>query len=323
VLKNLVVGAIVASCLAAVQSHPVMAQANRTFVSGLGSDANPCSLPAPCRSFAQAITQTNPSGEIVALDSAGYGAVTITKAITITAPDGIEAGITTSSATIAITISAGPNDVVNLRGLTLEGGGVGTNGIVLASGGALNIQNCVVRDFTNIGIALEPVGPSPDANYTISDTTVVNNTSTGIYFGPASVSLPNGTAVFLSLKHDTLIGNGDGFRLNAGVGTGFQGFALATLVDIAAWGNKSNAFAVQGAGNNTALGIATLYRSQAAGSPVGVLADGMGAAVFLSGTVLNTVSGYATTNGGGIGTTADNVVTFPNGAVTLNPFPFK
>jgi len=120
-----------------------------------------------------------------------------------------------------------------------------------------------------------------------------------------------------------LIGNGDGFRLNAGVGTGFQGFALATLVDVAAWGNKANAFAVQGAGNNTALGIATLYHSQAAGGPVGVLADGAGAAVFLSGTVLNTVTSYTVANNGGIGTTGDNVVTFANGAVTLNPFAFK
>src|SRR5215469_6495095 len=113
VLKNLFAGAIAAGCLVAVQSGPAVAQANRTFVSGLGSDSNPCSLAAPCRSFAQAITQTNASGEIVALDSAGYGTVTIAKAISITAPDGIEAGITTSSATIAITISAGPSDIVN------------------------------------------------------------------------------------------------------------------------------------------------------------------------------------------------------------------
>src|SRR5215472_4077707 len=108
------------------QAH---AQANRTFVSGSGSDANPCSLGAPCRSFAGALAQTNAGGEIVVLDSAGYGSVTITKSISINAPDGIEGGITVTTATDGITISAGASDVVNLRGLTLTGGGVGKNGI--------------------------------------------------------------------------------------------------------------------------------------------------------------------------------------------------
>src|SRR5262245_17075337 len=87
---------IIAAVLLAVagQAH---AQANRTFVSGSGNDANPCSLPAPCRSFAGAITKTNAGGEIVVLDSAGYGSVTITKSISISAPDGIEGGMTVTS----------------------------------------------------------------------------------------------------------------------------------------------------------------------------------------------------------------------------------
>src|SRR5262249_54412423 len=73
------------------------AQANRTFVSGQGSDSNPCSLAAPCRSFAGALAQTNAGGEITVLDSAGYGTVTINKSVTITNPGGVEAGVTTTS----------------------------------------------------------------------------------------------------------------------------------------------------------------------------------------------------------------------------------
>src|SRR5215468_6239113 len=124
---------IIAAASAAVlltAAEPARAQANRTFVSGHGSDSNPCSLAAPCRSFAQAITQTNAGGEIAVLDTAGYGSVTITKSISIVAPDGIEGGITTSSAVDAITVAVGASDTVNLRGLTLVGGGVGNNGIV-------------------------------------------------------------------------------------------------------------------------------------------------------------------------------------------------
>src|SRR5215813_5880086 len=133
---------IIAAALLTVagQAH---AQANRTFVSGSGSDANSCSLAAPCRSFAGAITKTNAGGEIVVLDSAGYGAVTITKSISINAPDGIEGGVTATSGD-GITVSVGFSDVVTLRGLTLVGVvGAASDGIVFNGQGALNIQNCV------------------------------------------------------------------------------------------------------------------------------------------------------------------------------------
>src|SRR5262249_39544488 len=98
------------------------ALSNRTFVSGTGSDSNPCSLAAPCRSFEGALVQTSPGGEIAVLDTAGYGAVLINKAISIVNQDGGEAGVTVTSGD-GITVAAGPSDVVNLRGLTLVGGG--------------------------------------------------------------------------------------------------------------------------------------------------------------------------------------------------------
>lgn len=81
-----------------VAAIPAQAQANRTFVSGHGSDGNPCTLLAPCRSLAQAITQTNAGGEIAILDTAGYGALTITKSISIVNPEGVEGGISAAGA---------------------------------------------------------------------------------------------------------------------------------------------------------------------------------------------------------------------------------
>src|ERR1700688_1428627 len=123
-------GLVLALGLNALPAH---AQSNRTFVSGHGSDSNPCSIALPCRSFAFAITQTNAGGELAVLDTAGYGSVTITKAVSIINQDGVEAGITATSGD-GITIAAGTTDVVNLRGLTLVGGG-GTNGITLTGGG--------------------------------------------------------------------------------------------------------------------------------------------------------------------------------------------
>src|SRR5262245_3518643 len=59
------------------------AQATRTWVSGVGDDVNPCSRTAPCKTFAGAISKTAAGGEINCLDPGGFGAVTITKSITI------------------------------------------------------------------------------------------------------------------------------------------------------------------------------------------------------------------------------------------------
>ena len=122
--------------LAALGSSPAAAQSNRTFVSGHGDDSNPCTNNFPCRSFAYAITQTNAGGEITTMDAAGYGRVTITKAISITNDGAGEAGISVGGAVVGITISAGPNDIVNLRGLTLTGNAIGTDGIQFNTGKA-------------------------------------------------------------------------------------------------------------------------------------------------------------------------------------------
>src|SRR3979411_1949165 len=84
------------------------AQATRTWVSGVGDDANPCSRTAPCKTFPGAISKTAAGGEINCLDPGGFGGVTITKAITI-ACEGVTAGVLVSG-TNAIIVNAGPSD---------------------------------------------------------------------------------------------------------------------------------------------------------------------------------------------------------------------
>src|SRR4051812_44555073 len=90
------------------------AQATRTWVSGVGDDANPCSRTAPCKTFAGAISKTAAGGEINAIDPGGFGTLTINKAITING-SGTFAGILASGAT-GVIINAGSNDVETLRG---------------------------------------------------------------------------------------------------------------------------------------------------------------------------------------------------------------
>src|ERR1041385_1547671 len=114
----------------------------RTYVSGAGKDINPCTATAPCLTFQRALGLTIAGGEIFVLDSANYGPVTINKAVSITSEGAVAGVLATSGA--AITINAGANDTVNLRGLDLDGGFSGSNGIQFTSGGALSVQKTTV-----------------------------------------------------------------------------------------------------------------------------------------------------------------------------------
>ena len=123
------------------------AQATRTWVSGVGDDANPCSRTAPCKTFAGAISKTAASGEIDALDPGGFGAVTITKAITIDGGGGQVASVLVSG-TNGIIIAAGGSDVVNLVNLRFQGlNHSGLSAIRMTSGNALNVINCYIWGF--------------------------------------------------------------------------------------------------------------------------------------------------------------------------------
>src|SRR5580658_5116936 len=121
-------GLLSAGFILTIVATPAWAQATRTWVSGVGDDANPCSRTAPCKTFAGAISKTAASGEINVLDPGGFGAVTITKAITI-ANDGVgEAGVLVSG-TNGIVITA-PGGIVNLRGLVINGLNTSINGVL-------------------------------------------------------------------------------------------------------------------------------------------------------------------------------------------------
>src|SRR5579859_6191872 len=145
-------------------------QASRTWVSGVGDDANPCSRTAPCKTFAGAISKTAAGGEIDALDPGGYGAVTITKAITIDGGGGQVASVLVSG-TNGIVVQAGPSDVVILRNLRINGIGTGINGIRFLTGKALSVENCDIFGFTTHGIDIATAG----GNVFVDNTASSNN----------------------------------------------------------------------------------------------------------------------------------------------------
>jgi hypothetical protein len=139
--------AILAACMLAV---PASALNNRSAVSINGLDTNPCTVPSPCRSFGAAIAQTNPGGEIIALDSAGYGPFTVTQSLTISGAPGVHAGLLVTFGD-GITINAGASDVVTIRNLVVLGAGVG-QGIYDQVSGETRVLNCLIRGFQSNGI---------------------------------------------------------------------------------------------------------------------------------------------------------------------------
>src|SRR5580692_8573983 len=115
--------------LCSLLAMPAQAQRDRVFVASYGSDSNPCTFGSPCKTFQQAINTVAAGGEVTAIDSAGFGTITISKSVTITSPDGVEAGIAVGSGNNGVTINGISGAVVQLHGLTIDGAGVGANGI--------------------------------------------------------------------------------------------------------------------------------------------------------------------------------------------------
>ncbi|HEX2641786.1 MAG TPA: right-handed parallel beta-helix repeat-containing protein [Thermoanaerobaculia bacterium] len=189
--KNRCFATIFALCALLGVSSLASAQ-TRTWVSGVGNDANPCSRTAPCKTFAGAISKTAAGGVISVLDPGGFGAVTITKAITIEG-DGTLASIL-AAGTNGIVVNAGVGDAVVLRNLLIDGAGTGINGIRFVAGLALFVENCAIDRFTQKGIDFEPTGGS---QLFVNNTVITNNNGAvnggGIFVKPGAAGSATAT----------------------------------------------------------------------------------------------------------------------------------
>jgi hypothetical protein len=165
---------------------PAYAQATRTWVSGVGDDANPCSRTAPCKTFAGAISKTAAFGEINVLDPGGFGAVTITKSIRIIS-DHIEAGVLVSG-TNGVVVNVASTDSVLLEGLDIEGLGTGLNGVQIIGGGDVVIRRTSINNFTGNGVNL--IGTA-NAKVLVQDSVISNNAG-GVNVQGAGGALNNG-----------------------------------------------------------------------------------------------------------------------------------
>ena len=246
-----------------------LAQATRTWISGVGDDANPCSRTAPCKTFAGAIAKTAAGGEIDALDPGGFGALTITKAITLDGGGGQVASVLVSG-TNGISVAAGATDAVIIRNLRFNGlyqpsspGAAGLNGINFTSGASLRLQNVRIDGFLNNCIN---VNLSANAMVEILDT-VVSNCGGGLAVastGSAAVKASVERSRFI-LSHNnsgssTIVTDNTNVNGYNGIGVAVTGTgAVVQMSNSTVFGNATGLSATNGGvinsfGNNQILG---------------------------------------------------------------------
>ena len=290
--KTLLALSAVAAMLAA--AAPSYAQATRTWVSGVGDDANPCSRTAPCKTWAGAISKTAACGEIDALDPGGFGAVTITKSITLDGT-GTFASILASLVN-GIVINAAATDVITIRGISINGFCNGINGINILQAKTVNVEDCVIFRFsTGNGIT------STDNNglkLNVRNTVIRDNTNDGINVLAAAAG-----RAFVTLSNVSLNGNGNGMHARSGT--------VVTAEECSFSGNTSaGVFADNTVGGSFA--VIRVNRSQINGNATGVQA-GSGAGVASSVVEIsqnlinfNTGNGVSVQAGGSVETFTNN-----------------
>ena len=285
-------------------AEPAAAQATRTWVSGVGDDANPCSRTAPCRTFAGAISKTAAGGEINCIDPGAFGSVTIVKAMAIIC-DQVQAGVL-SSGTNGIVVNAGVNDVIVLSGLDIEGFGTGLNGIRFLAGGGLQVRNTTIRGYrtaTSYGINFAPT--SPAATLTLDNVTILNsgvgNGSGGIMIQPAA----NVAATF-SLNNVRVTDNGGvGLRVDL---TGIAGASVNGVVSNSVFLDDTNGVFVKVPTGSTAK-VVVKDSIISANSGSGVVSQDVGSTVHVTGnTITQNGFGVRSLSGGALISYGNNVL---------------
>ncbi|HEX3674757.1 MAG TPA: hypothetical protein VHU87_10820 [Rhizomicrobium sp.] len=295
---------------------PAQAQATRTWISGVGDDVNPCSRTAPCKTFPGAISKTAPGGEIDTLDPGGFGAVTVTKAITL-ANEGIGSAGILVAGTNGVTVNAGAGDVVILRGLQIDGGPVGSNslaGVKFIAGKALEIQNCTIRNFTGgspngYGVSFTPVGAG---ELDITDTTITTNGQIGggATIGGGVFIQPTGTpAVKVVMTRDVILNNTNGIRIDTSAATGGQ--IRATINNTVIQNSGFHGLAVNVGATGTTNVVVAFDQSQSVNnSGNGVVSNGATSNVILNNSVVtgNGIKGVDSANSGVLTSYKNNVI---------------
>lgn len=268
------------------------AQATRTWISGVGDDANPCSRTAPCKTFQGTISKTATAGEINVLDPGGFGGVTITKSITIDTHDIAGVLVSGTNGIIINDTSGSGTAVITLRGLDINGLGTGLSGVKIINAKTVNVQHCDIYGFT-LGISDErTVG----GNLNVSDSTIRNNTTANV-----NIVTAGSPANYATLDNVKLLSSGS-------VGLAVRGGNSAVIRRSLIADNGSLGIAVNDAGSSVAVEECTIAY------------NGTGIGIKTSNPIVRISSTMVTKNDTGLsaGTGGGQIISFGNNRVSGN-----
>jgi hypothetical protein len=308
-MKRVILFVVLAAMSMAMSAAPASAQAIRTWVSGVGDDVNPCSRTAPCKTWAGAISKTAAGGMIDCLDPAGYGAVTITKSISIWCEEtGVMGALV--AGTNGIVIAAGATDVVTLQGLNVEGllgngsaAAPGLTGILVTSAAEVHIDKVKINGMKNWGIDFKPSGNS---KLTVNDT-VIDNCGTAATFSGGIQVDPAGTSnAKVALNRVTIGNTSTGIDVNGQSG---GGSINASIVDTVVNGSDNSGIVAESAGATTNVMLHRATSSNNGGN--GVRTNGANVKLFIGNSV---VAGNLT----GLNNTAGLLFTYKTNQIDMN-----
>jgi len=307
--RSVLIAALGLVCLPMLGAAPAYAQATRTWVSGVGDDANPCSRTAPCKTFAGAISKTAVNGEINCLDPGGFGAVTITKSITIDCEDTQGSILAAGTTGVIVNITAATDTLkqVRLRGISISGAATGIRGINFIAGSSLHLDEMFIHGFTNEGVLMNSAG----GDLVVRDSLFSGNQGSAI----RTLSTTAGTAgiIHVSVTRTTTHMNQQGVR--------FEGNSFGVVSNSTASNNTLNGFVV----NPQSIGGAEMNIVDSTANnnrQFGVFAGGTGqsgvARIFNLTAFHNTTSQLQINAGGQILSNGRNHI----GSPTNDPSPF-
>ena len=279
--------------------------AGRTFVSAAnGNDSNPCTRALPCRSFVAALSQTDPDGEVIVLDSGGYGVVTINQPVSLISPAGVHAGITAFSGN-AVTVNAGDTAHVILRNLSLNSQGAAF-GIDADTVAALYVEGCVINGFGNEGILFDPT--TAGARLYVSDTVVRRSAIVGIHVigGTGIRATIDSVQLYENTYSAVAVYNAEAI-IRDSVASGSPG-------NPAFWAQESSAKVIieKSVASNNLTGffagggtVMIMTRCAAFSNTKGVAADGSGV-IYVSDSKITSNSAGVSTSSGGVVTSRGN-----------------
>ncbi len=313
---------LILAFLLLLASGSAFAQATRTWVSGVGDDANPCSRTAPCKTWAGAISKTAAAGIINCIDPGGFGTVTITKSITISCKH-IE-GSALASSTSGVIVNGAGIDVV-LRGLDIDGSPLtspGVQGIRFLQGASLIVEDCLIRDFT----AAAPNGNGIIVNNTslTAEVHIINSNITGNGAGTGGAGIqiiPSGTGgARVTITNSNLSNNSIGVRASTAATTGL---IYLTATDTTSAGGSSHGFLAEGTNGPIRMMLNRVVSVNNLGD--GVRAVGGNAVVRIGSSVVtgNSGTGIIGASGGQLQSYGNNQVNSNTADGTATVIAFK